>query len=310
MFQTPAEPVAHITSVAPPPVAPPTPIVPPKVEQQHQPSEFTQFFKTFSPEAAPAPLAPEPPPPAPVATAPPPHPPQPVSPNAEATILFQVPLTPQPPPKPVVNAAAPGEFTQMFASPAPVPQTPVQSSKSFDGLFNDAPIPEGFPRAAETPVNAAQPGEFTRMMESPLSRAGLKPQPFSPAQPHAQPASRAGDSHEFTRMLESQASSQPEAPSTPMPARQGKPSGEATRAFRFPEAASPTPSAPPAGPSEFTQMFKAPPKEVEPPPVKAPVKPARVKPRKKPNTAYLKWILVASGILLIIALIIFFVVRD
>jgi uncharacterized integral membrane protein len=57
-------------------------------------------------------------------------------------------------------------------------------------------------------------------------------------------------------------------------------------------------------------MFKAPSKEPapveKPPKAKAP----RVVPRKRKNNAYLVWILAASGVLLIIAIIVFFALRD
>lgn len=232
--------------------------------------------------------------------------------DPDATLIFQatapVAKPSQPPP------SAPGEFTQMFASPLNSVAPSRSAPAGFDALFNQSPTEEQISRGPSAPAANSQPGEFTRMLESPLARSGLKPQ--NPVAPQPERFSMKGASSGFTQMLESPVSPHSDAPSMPAPARQEKASGEATRAFRFPESpALPPPAAsdappPPAGPSEFTQMFKAPPTKEEPKPEKPAAKPVRVKPRRKPNSAYLKWILAASGILLIIAIVIFFAVRD
>lgn len=195
--------------------------------------------------------------------------------------MFATPSAPQTRSEPVPSAtparipeaARPGEFTQMFSNKSPSP--PFRS---------DPP----------SPVKPAQEGEFTRMMASPIARSGLKPEPFSPIE---QPPAKTRDAGAFTRMMESPRILEPELPPAPAPPRSS------------PSAPFPADSGQPAipkGPSEFTQMFKAPAKEPvvekKPPQAKAP----RVVPRKKKRNAPLIWILVACGVLLIVGLVVVF----
>lgn len=283
-FQAPTSPVAE-PAVTPPASAP--------VEQHSTVGEFTQLF------AAPAQQVNPPAPKREPIKVPPQA-------NLDVTLLFQVPpRTPAPAPQPATPpkaapASTPGEFTQMFAPARPAaPRDPQQGGGFFEGTPGQSPI--DFPQSPERPRNEPQPGEFTRMMESPMARAGLKPQPFAPAAPLEE---KQRPESGFTRMMEAMPASAPEAHP---PAKHAKGGGDATRAFHFPNAGQPSPPAETTGPSEFTNMFKAPTKEpVRAEPKPAP-KPARVVPRKKQKQTYMKWVLVGSAILLIVVIVLYFV---
>jgi hypothetical protein len=294
---------------------------------QPSPGEFTRLFQAAAPPAeAVSPSS------------------GPVSPQVallEAKVVFQQPV--QPPAQPSVSASPgaalvdapvsaskpasePGEFTRMFAAPSPPPGSPPPRSEplpptaqgkmsepakpgEFTQMFssNAAGAGNSFPRDPELPAKASQEGEFTRMMASPLARAGLRPEPFSPAE---QPPGKPRDAGAFTRMMESPRALEAEVPPAPTPPRSTHTGAEAAHAVPYAESGQPAASASPPGPSEFTRMFKAPAKESAPAKKPAQAKAPRVVPRKKKNKAFLMWMLVGGVVVLIIALIVFFSLRN
>jgi hypothetical protein len=180
------------------------------------------------------------------------------------------------PPKPApFPAAQAGEFTRIFAKPP------------------TDPTPEPPPTAA--PPKPSGPGEFTRMFQSPLPRAEQPPQPeqpssggeftrmfnagrpsaepgpqcpspvvLPPAQPHSAPPVAPSGPGEFTQMFGRPGAGTPASPppQAPMQSDYGSGSGSAgsgaTGAFRMPVPAAPPPDTAPQGPSEYTQMMRAP----------------------------------------------------
>ncbi len=318
-----------LRSAAPP--APSAPVTPPATTPaapvEPEAGEFTRMLRAATPAAqAAAPAANEPgpslePPVAPAPAAPPvvtPSPAKPVTQPGQFTRILVSPSAPpvvlpnsrvQPPAAdakpPAPDQAQPGEFTRMFQAPTPA-----------------APTAKTPPAAPSPSPSAAAPGEFTRMMQSPLAPEPLPSQPPAPpaksaseftrmmqagqltdapafpkpsAAPPASPSLRIPG--EFTRMFAAEAQPSeslvaPVAPQAPLP--QG---GMATGAFSR-RAASPPPSVP-SGPSEFTQMFKAPPPAAAPAPA-----PKATPPAPKAEKSPLTLILVLAGLLLLVVIVI------
>jgi hypothetical protein len=126
------------------------------------------------------------------------------------------------------------------------------------------------------PGGVKEAGEFTRMLESPFAAAqGLAGQPLAAPPPRQQAT------------------------------------GDATRAFQAQQAQQTPPAAPvQQGPSEFTKMFKAPtPTAPEPPAPKAVKKLGGRLPIPKKKTNSLLWILIAIAVLLLLALIIYLIMK-
>jgi hypothetical protein len=197
------------------------------------------------------------------------------SPPPEADRTLKVPAPPAPPPPP---AAAPGEFTQLFHTPAAAPQPE-----------KPHPLPQqAQPQPRVQPQPPAQPGEFTRMFQAPVTRPAP---PQAQPQPPPQPAPPSAQPGEFTRMFQSPQRSTPQpapVPTGPAPSSTSTP-GEFTRFFETPVAPGPLPQSPaiqkPLAPQppgsggvnrvgEFTQMFgrgsvpsAPPPPPSAPPPV-------------------------------------------
>lgn len=275
---------------------PPPPSPPPPAPAAAEPGEFTRMFQGKVPGRAPDPPPPPPPepgdftrlfqgkPPAPAPEPPPPSTPE----TGDFTRFFErpadlgigpapVPPPPAPPPPPQPGPADPSEFTQMlrgFAAPtSPQPYTP------------PAPTP-----GLATPKGEA--GEFTRMVQSPLPN-------LKPINPITQPPpGKSYEPGEFTRMMEAQVDS-------PLPTSKPRmqAGGDATRAFSFDDMAAAEPAVgqppQPAGPSEYTLLFKQP-KAV---PVKeevAEAKPAPPPPRKK-KTSMWPLVLILVAVLVLIA---------
>jgi hypothetical protein len=143
------------------------------------------------------------------------------------------------------------------------------------------------------PPSKGEAGEFTRMVQSPLPN-------LKPINPITQPPpGKSYEPGEFTRMMEAQVDS-------PLPTSKPRmqAGGDATRAFSFDDMAAPEPAAAgeapqPAGPSEYTLLFKQP-KAV---PVKeelAEAKPAPPPPRKK-KTSMWPLVLILAAVLILIA---------
>jgi len=164
---------------------------------------------------------------------------------------------------------------------------------------------------AGSPLTAAEPGEFTKMLQSPIAPSTGRPSP--PPQSMFPPSSPGGlkEPGEFTRMLNSPVAAeglaaQPLAAPPPRP----QPTGEATRAFQAQQPQAPSAAPAQQGPSEFTKMFKAPPPAPPAPPEpKAVKKPAGRPPIPKKKTNYLLWILIAVAVVLVLALVIYLIVR-
>lgn len=220
-------------------------------------------------------------------------------------------VTPSETPAATTAGPEPGEFTRMFQAPTPAGQAPAKTSSS-----PPAPRPTA-------------PGEFTRMMQSPLAAEPLRAQPAAaPAQSASEftrmmqagrlndapafqaplpgpaatppPPSRAPQTPgEFTRMFatDPRASdnlAMPAAPQAPMP--QG---GLATGAFSRRAASTPPPVA--SGPSEFTQMFAAPPQADA---ALAPAPKPAAPPAPKAEKSSLTLILVLAGLFLLVVIVI------
>ena len=223
--------------------------------------------------------------------------------GGEFTRMFQPPTVPARPPvePPQAPPRAPqaGEFTQMF-------QTPGGASTSPTSVSGGSAFPPPLPQAPPPPPRAKsqeQPDEFARFFEAP---AGPLPQspavrgPLTP-QPGGSGPNRAG---EFTRMFG------PHDHTAGVPPPSANPAGGATQAF---EAVRPAPPrAPqPQGPSEMTQMFSAPAQltlgqsqpSAEPP----------AAPQGRPAGAPSRLPLIlglAAGAVLLLAVILFFVLRK
>jgi hypothetical protein len=191
--------------------------------------------------------------------------PKPANEPGEFTQLFGTPAAPSPPPAaPLMErrepAAEPGEFTRLFKGPAVPPQRPVPS----------APPP---------PSSVQEPGEFTKLFKSsvpaetpPPSAKGADafrpvepPPPARPARADAEvkPPKPAAGPGEFTQMFGRPSQSSPvrEASANPPPPAQKAPDepGELTRMFKGPSVPPQRPT-PPAGQpsSEFTKLFNNP----------------------------------------------------
>ena len=151
------------------------------------------------------------------------------------------------------------------------------------------------------------------MLQSPLAPggrpAGADPSMFPPSAPGG--VKEAG---EFTRMLESPYGAAQGLAGQPLaapPPRQQATGDAATRAFQAQQAQQAPPAAPAQqGPGEFTKMFKAPtPAAPEPPAPKAVKKPGGRLPIPKKKTNSLLWILIAIAVVLLLALIIYLIVK-
>jgi len=191
----------------------------------------------------------------------------------------------------------------------------MQSPLAPTGPASQAPpmfppsAPAGFPPAS------AGPGEFTKMLQTP----NLPPPTGRPPAPQPQsmfptPPSSGGvkEPGEFTRMLNSPFESEGLAaqPIAAPPPQRAHPSGEATRAFQAQQAQAPAGAPAQQGPSEFTKMFKAPPPAPPAAPeAKAVKKPAGRPPIPKKQTNYLLWILIAIAVVLLLAIVIYVIVR-
>jgi len=167
--------------------------------------------------------------------------------------------------------------------------------------------PAGFPPAS------SEPGEFTKMLQSPVPPAPSG-RPMAPPPESMFPPQGSGgvkEAGEFTRMLNSPFEAQGLAaqPIAAPPPQRAQPSGEATRAFQVQQA--PAQGGAPAqeGPSEFTKMFKAPPPAPPAPPEPKAVKKAARPPITKKKTNYLLWILIAVAVVLVLAIVIYLIVR-
>jgi hypothetical protein len=222
----------------------------------------------------------------------------------------------------------PGGFTELFRAQSPVAPAvaPAAGAAEATRLFQAAP--------ARTPPAAGATGDFTRMMKSPLAPESFQPKA---APPSTEPPGG------FTQMLQAGGFPKPRAaePAPPMsPARTPVPSGESfdsedefARIFGPEPPPSDNVTPPPApqvpleqgglatgafsrrlvppapaassGPSEFTQMFKAP----SPPPVAAPKPPTQPVPTQaglgaKASKSYLPLVLILGGLFLLAVIII------
>lgn len=189
----------------------------------------------------------------------------------------------------------PGEFTRMFQTPLhqggspldapPPPQQPALGGGEYTRMFENAqytpPPPSRQPQAPPPPPYGQEgPGEFTKMFGR-SSLGGSPSEPFHPGTPAA---------------------------------------SEATRVFEIPGNAQAPEAAPPAqeGPGEYTRMFGAPvAPSAPPPPPKAATKPAQAKGKqktpdpKKAATSYTAlFIVLGVVVILVIALILFFVFQK
>ncbi len=311
--KAPPPPAAPAPVLRPTPVKEPAPpLAPPLPAPANEPGEFTRQF-------APPVLRPAP---APPSIAPPPSAPEPgeftrqfVAPQAqkapepagEFTKLFQRPnLTPKGPapapspiPAPPPSSAQPGEFTQMLQAQRP-----------------SAPPP---------PVNkASQSGEFARYFESPMmppSQGSQGSTPvFTPTPTPPQPPRGAG---EFTQVFgrgDIPSPPPPPAPAAPPPSS----SNNATQVFAAPRPAAPppmspvtsllhpSPKAPPQGPGEYTRMFSAPAPltlgQAQANPHGPRVPEARPPARNRSRLPML--LMIGGAVLLILAVIVYFVMRS
>lgn len=291
---------------APPPAAPPP--------AKDPPGDFTRQFA--APVLRPAPSTP----PVPPAKDP-----------GEFTRLFAHPVlrpTPTPASAPPSNEPTndPGEFTRLFAAPSPKPAPP---AGEFTSLFQAPQRPAVSPKVTPVPPADPQPGEFTQMLQAqrpsvpppkPAAQSGEFTQyfqsPMTPAAPvdaarsapltPPRPASHPRDAGEFTQIFGRD--NLPSPPPPPTPAAPPSPSSSnATQAFAAPR---PLPiQTPPAGPGEYTQMFAKPAPLTfgQAPPVSRNPEPQPI----RRNSSRLPLLLVVGAfVLLVIALIVFFVIRQ
>jgi len=296
-----APPVLRPTPPAPAPKE--APVAPPSA---NQPGEFT---RQFSPPARPA----EQPP---AAQAP-----------GEFTQLFAAsPLKPAVPQK---AAPPPGEFTRQFQAPqrpVPAPSTRV-APPSQNTPPQTSPQPGEFtqmlqaqrPAAPAPPTNQpSQSGEFTRYFQSPMTPSQGVPGHIAPSAP-LRPSSHPKDAGEFTQIFGR--GDIPSAPPPPTPAAPPNPaSANATQVFAAPRPNSPMPMASPnvppqgvqQGPGEYTQMFAKAASLTfgQARPAPQAIRTPEAAPTKR-NSSRLPLLLVMGAVvLLIIAVIVYFVMRQ
>lgn len=296
----------------PTPPQPPAPVPPPA----NEPGEFTRQFAppVLRPTAPQPPAPPEPgeftrqfasSPPKPAAPA------KPAPPAGEFTRQFQAPQRPVPTPSPKVPAPSqappqaaspsgqqPGEFTQMLQAQRPA--TPAPSAKQ-----------------------PSQSGEFARYFQSPMTPP---PQggpghavPLTPSRPPSHPK----DAGEFTQVFGR--GDIPSPPPPPAPAAPPNPvNANATQVFATPRPNPPMPMAAPMvapnmsppvgsapsshGPGEYTQMFAKPASLTFGQPQTARV-PEPV-PIKRNNSRLPLLLVIGAAVLLVIAIIVYFVMRP
>ena len=273
-------PPPHVLRPAPPPVAK----EPPSAASQG-PGEFTRLFPATPPKPA--------------------GPPKPAPPPGEFTRQFQTPPRPvaaippkvSPPSQNTPPAREAGEFTQMLQAQRPAAPTPSTKQPSQSGEFT---------RYFESPMTPPSPGASGHIV------------PPMPARPPSQPK----DAGEFTQIF-----GRGDMPSAPPPQAAAAPpnpvNANATQVFAAPRPNPHTPMASPnvappmspqqqSGPGEYTQMFAKPASltfgqaPTSPPAQRAP----ESAPLKRNNSRLPLLLVVGAVVLLIIAIVVYFVMRP
>jgi hypothetical protein len=257
------------------------PNLPPASPRAAEPGEFTRMFKTPPVRDEPnlAPAAPAPP----RATEP-----------GEFTRMFKTPpvrnepnLPPAAPAPP--RAAEPGEFTRMFKTPSvrnepnSVPEAPAPPRAAEPGEFtrmfktpsvrnepNSPSAAKSTPMRGPSPATSNGPGEFTRNFSNPLPTTPLA-EKLETAHPESAGKTPPRAASEFTKMFGGPAEQAPSGGSFAPPY-----AAEATEIFsgsNIPASGGMQPPAP-AGPGEYTRMFRPRPAGSEP--AEAPVPATKV----------------------------------